>query len=56
MILEKRKDQISLLKIKCNDENPHDRLPPEKSANIIISHVTDGVNILKKYQYAKGNH
>lgn len=30
-------------------ENPHDRLPPDKSANIIISHVTDGVAILKKY-------
>jgi cyclic-di-AMP phosphodiesterase PgpH len=30
-------------------ENPHDRLPPDKSANIIISHVTDGAAILKKY-------
>lgn len=34
-------------------ENPHDRLPPEKSANIIISHVTDGAAILKKYNLPK---
>ncbi|MEH6994285.1 HD family phosphohydrolase [Neobacillus drentensis] len=34
-------------------ENPHDRLPPDKSANIIISHVTDGVAILKKYNLPK---
>ncbi|MGJ7912177.1 HD family phosphohydrolase [Neobacillus sp. LXY-1] len=29
-------------------ENPHDRLTPEKSANIIIAHVLDGAAILKK--------
>ncbi len=34
-------------------ENPHDRLPPEKSANIIISHVTDGVEILKDHSMPK---
>ncbi|MEH7254733.1 HD family phosphohydrolase, partial [Neobacillus niacini] len=34
-------------------ENPHDRLPPDKSANIIISHVTDGTSILKKYNMPK---
>lgn len=34
-------------------ENPHDRLPPDKSANIIISHVTDGSDILKKYNMPK---
>ncbi|NWQ40069.1 HD family phosphohydrolase [Bacillus sp. EB106-08-02-XG196] len=34
-------------------ENPHDRLPPDKSANIIISHVTDGAAILKKYNMPK---
>ncbi|MEH6904327.1 MULTISPECIES: HD family phosphohydrolase [Neobacillus] len=34
-------------------ENPHDRLPPEKSASIIIAHVTDGSNILKKYHMPK---
>jgi cyclic-di-AMP phosphodiesterase PgpH len=36
-----------------NMENPHDRLTPEKSANIIISHVPDGVAILKKDQLPK---
>ncbi|OLS41649.1 HD family phosphohydrolase [Bacillus sp. MRMR6] len=34
-------------------ENPHDRLPPDKSAAIIIAHVTDGVEILKKYHMPK---
>ncbi|MFK9091416.1 HD family phosphohydrolase [Bacillus salipaludis] len=34
-------------------DNPHDRLPPDKSANIIISHVTDGSAILKKYHMPK---
>jgi putative nucleotidyltransferase with HDIG domain len=36
-----------------NMENPHDRLTPDKSANIIISHVPDGAAILKKYQMPK---
>ncbi|HJV17583.1 MAG TPA: HD family phosphohydrolase, partial [Bacillales bacterium] len=36
-----------------NQNNPHDRLSPEKSANIIIAHVADGVNILKKYHMPK---
>ncbi|WML40600.1 HD family phosphohydrolase [Neobacillus sp. OS1-2] len=34
-------------------DNPHDRLPPERSANIIIAHVTDGSAILKKYHMPK---
>jgi cyclic-di-AMP phosphodiesterase PgpH len=34
-------------------DNPHDRLPPDKSANIILSHVTDGSAILKKYNMPK---
>jgi cyclic-di-AMP phosphodiesterase PgpH len=34
-------------------ENPHDRLPPDKSANIIIAHVTDGANILRNYNMPK---
>ncbi|MDQ1144998.1 putative nucleotidyltransferase with HDIG domain [Bacillus sp. SORGH_AS 510] len=36
-----------------NLENPHDRLPPDKSANIIIAHVTDGAQILRKYHMPK---
>ncbi|QCJ43508.1 HD family phosphohydrolase [Bacillus sp. S3] len=34
-------------------ENPHDRLPPDKSGSIIIAHVTDGSAILKKYHMPK---
>ncbi len=34
-------------------DNPHDRLPPEKSASIIIAHVTDGSSILKKHHLPK---
>lgn len=34
-------------------ENPHDRLPPDKSANIIIAHVTDGSHTLRKYHMPK---
>lgn len=30
--------------------NPHDKLSPEKSAQIIIRHVTDGVKLAKKYR------
>lgn len=34
-------------------DNPHDRLHPEKSASIIMAHVTDGSSILKKYHMPK---
>lgn len=34
-------------------DNPHDRLPPDKSATIIISHVIDGAAILKNYHMPK---
>jgi putative nucleotidyltransferase with HDIG domain len=34
-------------------ENPHDRLQCDKSANIIISHVIDGAEILRKYHMPK---
>jgi putative nucleotidyltransferase with HDIG domain len=34
-------------------DNPHDRLAPEKSAEIIIAHVSDGINILKRYRMPK---
>ncbi|MFJ8514419.1 HD family phosphohydrolase [Lysinibacillus xylanilyticus] len=30
--------------------NPHDSLPPEKSAEIIIAHTTDGAEMLKRYK------
>jgi cyclic-di-AMP phosphodiesterase PgpH len=34
-------------------DNPHDRLSPDKSASIIIAHVTDGSAILKKHHMPK---
>ncbi|HUV74995.1 MAG TPA: HDIG domain-containing protein, partial [Anaerolineae bacterium] len=34
-------------------ENPHDRLDPETSAKIIISHVKDGIQLAKKYGLPK---
>lgn len=33
-----------------NHENPHDRLSPETSKDIIIAHVADGVKVLKEYR------
>ena len=30
--------------------NPHDKLSPEQSAQVIIRHVTDGVKLAKKYR------
>lgn len=36
-----------------NRENPHDKLPPEKSKNIIIAHAIDGAEMLKKYGMPK---
>ena len=36
-----------------NHDNPHDRLPPDKSAPIIIAHVIDGAAILRKFHMPK---
>jgi len=36
-----------------NIENPHDRLPPETSKDIIISHATDGAKELRKHKLPK---
>lgn len=36
-----------------NIENPHDKLPPSTSRDIIIAHVTDGVAELKKHKLPK---
>ncbi|MBM7584721.1 putative nucleotidyltransferase with HDIG domain [Bacillus pakistanensis] len=36
-----------------NMENPHDRLLPETSRNIIISHATDGAEMLRKHKLPK---
>ncbi|PLR93824.1 HD family phosphohydrolase [Bacillus sp. T33-2] len=36
-----------------NIENPHDRLPPQTSKNIIIAHVADGAEMLRKHRMPK---
>jgi cyclic-di-AMP phosphodiesterase PgpH len=36
-----------------NIENPHDRLPPQTSVNIIVAHATDGAEMLKKHRMPK---
>jgi cyclic-di-AMP phosphodiesterase PgpH len=36
-----------------NIENPHDRLPAQTSANIIVAHATDGAEMLKKHRMPK---
>ncbi|MDZ5470945.1 HD family phosphohydrolase (plasmid) [Bacillus sp. 31A1R] len=33
-----------------NIENPHDRLPPQTSKNIIIAHAIDGAELLRKHK------
>ncbi|KGR74533.1 HD family phosphohydrolase [Ureibacillus sinduriensis] len=33
--------------------NPHDHLPPERSAEIIIAHTTDGAKLLEKHKMPK---
>lgn len=36
-----------------NIENPHDRIPPNMSKNIIIAHATDGAEMLKQHRMPK---
>ncbi|WP_442595013.1 HD family phosphohydrolase [Neobacillus sp. D3-1R] len=36
-----------------NMENPHDRLPSQTSANIIIAHASDGAEMLRKHRMPK---
>lgn len=36
-----------------NIENPHDRLPPQTSKNIIVAHATDGAELLRQYKMPK---
>ncbi len=40
----------------ADDHNPHDELPPEISARIIISHVKDGLKLAKQYHVPKLMH
>ena len=52
MISVKRKDHISLGKIKLAKENPHERTP-NLSTLIILSHTKDGLEIAKEYKIPK---
>ncbi|WP_312093234.1 HD family phosphohydrolase [Niallia sp.] len=36
-----------------NMGNPHDRIPPQASKNIIIAHAIDGAELLRKYKLPK---
>lgn len=49
----KTKRPLFFIENQLNRDNPHDRLPPEKSAQIIIAHATDGGAILRKYHMPK---
>lgn len=49
----KTKNPNFFVENQINIGNPHDHLPPEKSKDIIISHTTDGANLLRKYRMPK---
>ncbi|WP_445490348.1 HD family phosphohydrolase [Niallia sp. 03133] len=36
-----------------NMGNPHDRIPPQASKNIIVAHATDGAELLRKFKMPK---
>jgi putative nucleotidyltransferase with HDIG domain len=36
-----------------NRKNPHDKLPPARSAKILISHISDGCNLIDEYKIPK---
>lgn len=49
----KTKRPIFFIENQMNRENPHDRLSPQKSAQIIIAHATDGAALLRKHRMPK---
>lgn len=49
----KTKQPQFFIENQVNVENPHDRLPPEKSRDIILAHGVQGARILKKYKMPK---
>lgn len=49
----KIKRPIFFIENQMNRENPHDKLSPEKSRNIIIAHAADGAAILRKHHMPK---
>ena len=53
MMWVKRKRPHFFIENQMNIENPHDRLPPETSKDIIIAHAVDGAAELKKHKMPK---
>ncbi|WP_409270697.1 HD family phosphohydrolase [Neobacillus sp. SCS-31] len=49
----KTKRPLFFIENQINGDNPHDRLSPGKSAQIIIAHATDGAAMLKKHHMPK---
>ncbi|WP_053367179.1 HD family phosphohydrolase [Bacillus sp. FJAT-27245] len=49
----KTKRPLFFIENQINRDNPHDRLSPGKSAQIIIAHATDGAAMLRKYHMPK---
>lgn len=49
----KTKRPYYFIENQINIENPHGHLSPEKSTKIIVSHVTDGAKMVKKYKMPK---
>ncbi len=49
----KTKQPQFFIENQVNIENPHDRLPPEKSRDIILAHGVQGARMLKKYKMPK---
>lgn len=45
-----RNPEFFIENLKSIDDNPHNSLQPEVSAKIIMKHVTDGIEIAKKYR------
>ncbi|RDU35417.1 hypothetical protein DRW41_18345 [Neobacillus piezotolerans] len=49
----KTKRPLFFIENQINRDNPHDRLSPGKSAQIIIAHASDGAALLKKHHMPK---
>ena len=49
----KTKQPQFFIENQVNIENPHDRLPPEKSRDIILAHGVQGARMLMKYKMPK---
>lgn len=49
----KTKQPQFFIENQVNIENPHDRLPPEKSRDIILAHGVQGAEVLRKYKMPK---